>query len=233
MKFENLAIIGTSHIATQSLKEVRAAIEGEKPDIIALELDKKRAYALMTKKKEKISIYDIKKVGLKGLLFSLIGAWVEKKLGEYTGVSPGSEMKEAIKLAEKNNIEIALIDQDIEITLKRFSKSFTWKEKWNIFVDIMKGLILRKKEIEFDLKTVPSKKVIKKLLEKVKIRYPSLYKVLVEERNEIMAERLNILMEKNKDKKIVAIVGAGHEDSILDLLAKPSISYSFTVNQNN
>ena len=229
MKYENLTIIGTSHIAKQSLKEVRAAIEGEKPDIIALELDKKRAYALMSKKKGKISIYDIKKVGIKGFLFSLIGAWVEKKLGEYTGVSPGSEMKEAIKLAKKHKIQIALIDQDIEITLKRFSKSLTWKEKWNILVDILKAVILRKKEVEFDLRTVPNKKVINKIIQKVKKRYPSIYKVLVEERNHIMAARLQTLMDKNKEKKIVAIVGAGHEESILKLISKSSISYSFTV----
>ncbi len=229
MRYENLTIVGTSHIAKQSLKEVKAAIEGEKPDIIALELDKKRIYALLNKKRGKISIYDIKKVGIKGFLFSLIGAWVEKKLGEYTGVSPGSEMKEAIKLAKKNKIKVALIDQDIEITLRKFSKSITWKEKWNIFVDIVKGVILRKKEIEFDLKTVPTKKIINKLIEKVKKRYPSIYKVLIEERNQIMANNLQNLMEKNQEKRIVAIVGAGHEESIIKLIKKPTISYSFNV----
>lgn len=228
MKYENLTIIGTSHIAKQSLKEVRSVIEWEKPDIIALELDRKRAYALMNGKKGKISIYYIKKVGIKGFIFSLIGAWVEKKLGEYTGVSPGSEMKEAIKLARKNKIKIALIDQDIEVTLKKFSKSLTWKEKWYILVDIFKGVVLRKKEVGFDLKTVPNKKIISKIIKKVKKRYPNIYKVLIEERNYIMADRLSNLMQQNKEKKIVAIVGAGHEDSILKLISKSSVSYSFT-----
>ena len=44
LKYKNLIIIGTSHIAKQSLEEVQRTIEKEKPEIIALELDKKRLY---------------------------------------------------------------------------------------------------------------------------------------------------------------------------------------------
>ena len=44
-----------------------------------------------------------------------------------------------------------------------------------------------------------------------------------------MAENLSALMEKNEDKKILAIVGAGHEDEILRLIKKPSVRYSFSV----
>ena len=120
MKYKNLTIIGTSHIARQSLEEVEKAIKELKPDIVAVELDKKRYYALTSTKKSKFGFYDLRRVGLKGAIFSLIGAWAEKKLGEYVGVAPGSEMLKAIDLANKNNIQIKLIDQDIEVTLKKF-----------------------------------------------------------------------------------------------------------------
>ena len=126
MDYKNLIIIGTSHIAKQSLDDVGKAIEEGKPDIIALELDRNRLYSLF-KKPGKIRIYDIKRVGIKGFVFSLIGAWAEKKLGSMVGVAPGSEMKKAVVLAKKKGIKIALIDQEIEITLKRFSKSLTRK----------------------------------------------------------------------------------------------------------
>ena len=128
MQYKNLAIIGTSHIAKQSLEEVEKAIEEGKPDIVALELDRKRLYSLMNKEERKISIYDIRRVGFKGFIFSLIGAWAEKKLGKIVGVAPGSEMKKAVMLARKYKLKIALIDQDIEITLRRFSKALTWRE---------------------------------------------------------------------------------------------------------
>ena len=227
MEYGNLTIIGTSHIARQSLKDVEEAIITKNPDIIALELDKKRLYGLMHKPKGRISLYSIRRIGNKGYLFSLIGAWAEKKLGELVGVAPGSEMKKAIILAKKNKKEIALIDQDIEITLKRFSKALTWKEKWRFFIDIIKAVVFRKKEVSFDLTKVPSKKIISELVEKVRKRYPNVYKVLIEERNKVMAENLKKIIENNKGRKILAVVGAGHEEDIIKLIKNSTISYSF------
>jgi len=228
MKYKNLTIIGTSHIARQSLDEVEKAIEEGKPDIVALELDKKRLYSLLTKKQGKLRIYDIRRIGIKGFIFALLGAWAEKKLGKLVGVSPGSEMKLAVNLAKKNKIKIALIDQDIEITLKKFSKALTWKEKWNFIVDIFKAVFKREKIMEFDLTKVPSKKLIKKLVNKVKVRYPNIYKVLISDRNKVMAARLQKLMEDNPDKQILAIMGAGHEEEIIHMIKEHKISYSFS-----
>jgi len=228
MKYKNLTIIGTSHIAKQSLEEVEQAIVVGKPDIVALELDRRRLYSLF-KKPGKIRIYDITRVGIKGFIFALIGAWAERKLGKMVGVAPGSEMKKAVKLAKKNKIRIALIDQDIEITLRKFSKSLSWREKWNFIVDVIKAIFVRKDIIEFDLTKVPSKDVIKKLIGKVKKRYPNIYNTLIEERNQIMAENLKKIMEMHSDKKILAIIGAGHEEDILELIKEPSISYSYRV----
>ena len=230
MECNNLTIIGTSHIAKESLEEVEKAIEEKSPDIIAIELDKNRLYGLF-KKPGKIRFHDIKRVGFKGFIFSIIGAWAEKKLGSMVGVTPGSEMKRAVILAKEKNIKIALIDQDIEITLKRFSKSLTWREKWNFIADIFKGFFGRKTDLgfEFDLSKVPSKKVIKQLIEKVRQRYPNIYRVLIEERNVVMAENLKRIMSRHPDKKILAIIGAGHEEEILQLIKKIDTSYSFSI----
>jgi len=232
MNYKNLMVIGTSHIAKQSLEDVKNAIEGWKPDIVALELDKRRLYGLF-RKPGKIRIYDIKRIGIKGFIFSIIGTWAEKKLGNMVGVAPGSEMKNAVRLARKNSIRIALIDQDIEITLKRFSKSLTWKEKLNFLVDILKAVFARKGVIEFDLTKVPSKKVIKKLIEQVKKRYPNVYKVLIEERNEVMANNLHKIMLEYPDKRVLAIIGAGHEEDILNLIKKPDVIYSFKISNKS
>ena len=218
MKYKNLVFLGTSHIAKQSLEEVRKYIEEVKPDILALELDKKRFWALMSKAPRKIKISNIKQIGLKGFLFSLFGAWAERKLGKFVGVAPGSEMKQAIKIAKKERIKIALVDQDIEITLQRLSKEITWKEKMNFLIDIAKALFLRKERIEFDLTTVPDKKIIKKLVDKLKERYPSLYKVLIEERNLAIANNIKNLITSSQDKKILVILGAGHIDGVIGMI---------------
>jgi len=237
MRYKNLTVIGTSHIAKQSLKEVESTIVGQKPDIIALELDKKRFFALMQEKQRKLKLRDIKKIGFKGLLFNIIGAWIEQKLGKLVGVRPGSEMLQAIRLAKKHKKNIALIDQDIEITLRKISTSLTWKEKFNFVVDIIKGLFFKKSELKkmgikkIDLTKVPSQKVINKIIKVVKKRYPNFYRVLIEERNQIMASNLFNLMNLNPDKKILAIVGAGHEKEIIKIIkdTESEISYSFSI----
>ena len=229
MRYKNIVFLGTSHIAKQSLDEVKNSIYQIKPDILALELDKKRLPALMKDAPKKIEFRNIKIVGLKGFLFSLFGAWAERKLGKIVGVSPGAEMKQAIKIARKEKIKITLIDQDIEITLRRLSQEFTWKEKWNFLADIIKALFSEKKWIDFDLRTVPEKKTIKKLIDELKQRYPNLHKVLIEERNKVIAHNLKKLMESEPDKKILVILGAGHVDDVMELIKEPEIKYSFSV----
>ena len=236
VQYKNLTIIGTSHIAKQSLKEVEDAINRIKPEYIAIELDKKRYYALTSGEKRKLRLSDIWRIGFKGYLFNVIGAWVERKLGNLVGVSPGSEMIKAINLAKLHNSKVALIDQDIEITLKRFSKAMPFKEKWNLFVDILKGIFFGKRELKkmginnIDLTKVPSKSLIKKLMQKVKDRYPSVYRVLIEERNHVLANNLRYLMQTHPESKIVAVIGAGHEEDVMKLIKKePEISYAYKI----
>jgi len=54
----------------------------------------------------------------------------------------------------------------------------------------------------------------------VKKRYPNFYRVLIEERNQIMALNLANLIKNYPDKNILAVVGAGHEKEIEKLTKK-------------
>ena len=56
------------------------------------------------------------------------------------------------------------------------------------------------------------------IISKVRNRYPNVYKVLIKERDELMAHKLFNLMWHKPNKRIVAVVGAGHEDRILKLI---------------
>ena len=228
MESKNLIIIGTSHIAKESINEVKQAIISEKPGIVAVELDAGRYYSLNSKRKASIRLKDILEIGIVGFVFAVLGKWAQEKLGKLVGVMPGSEMLTAVRFAKKKNIEVRLIDQDIGITLKRLSKAITLREELRFVKEILKAIFFGKRELkrlgiedaEIDLSKVPSKELIKKLIGEFKINYPNVYRVLVEERNIVMARRLALLIENNKDKKIVAVVGAGHEEELLLLVKK-------------
>lgn len=228
VKYKNVFLIGTSHIAKQSVDEVKDFIAKQKPDIVAVELDRSRLVGLSSGRRSGFSFKDVRRVGFGGFLFSLFGAWVERKLGEKVGVSPGSEMLAAVKLAQQSGVRVALIDQDIGITLKRFSEVFGWREKWNLVVDVLKGVVFRKSVFSFDLEKVPSAAVVSKLIKEVKVRYPNLYLVLVEERNVVMARRIVDIVREFPEKRILVVVGAGHEADLL-LLVKRYLKQSEVV----
>jgi pheromone shutdown protein TraB len=130
------------------------------------------------------------------------------------GTRPGDEMRVAVAIAKERGIKIAVIDRPIEITLKRLMK-LTWKEK----LRFVKELFTLRRKLPFDLKKVPATKVIETLLDEVKRKFPTAYRVLITERNEYMATKLKGILDVHPDKKIVAIVGAGHVKGIKKLLS--------------
>ena len=209
---QNLIIIGTSHIAIESVNEVERAINELNPDIIALELDLKRFRKLTSKAKYQFKLSDIRQ---KGFFINLIGSYIEHWLGKKVGVIPGAEMKKAINLAKEKNIKIALIDQDIGITLKKLKEKFTLREKFRLFKTIILAPFSSKK-FSIDLRKVPEQKLINKLTLQLRREFPSVYNVLIEERNKVMSERLIKLMQENK--KVLAVVGAGHVSGIEKIL---------------
>jgi len=213
-KYKNLTLIGTSHIAKESVLEVRKTIENEEPDIIAIELDRGRYIAITQNIKSKI---DIRRTGIKIFLIAKLGVYIEKKLGKIVGVSPGSEMLEAIKLAKERKVTLALIDQDIAITFKKLSNALTAKVFFRLIKNFFKSLVKRE-YIKIDLTKVPKQKLINQILSLMKKDYPEIYNPLIRDRDKVMAKGLKMLMEKKPDSKIVAIVGAGHVQGILKIL---------------
>ncbi|MFC1741863.1 TraB/GumN family protein [Nanoarchaeota archaeon] len=228
MKYKNLMIVGTSHIAKQSIEEIELAFQQHKPAVVAVELDRKRLHGLMSEQKPEVNISYIRQVGLKGYLFALIGGWLQRKLGSVVGVKPGADMKEAVVLAQKSKAKIALVDQDIDRTLMRFSKRLSWREKFRFIGDLFKSVFFRKKAMkelgidpkQLDLSKVPEKELVQKLIKQLEKRYPNVYDVLVRERNVVMANNISKLMEQFPDEPILAVVGAGHEEELLDMIKK-------------
>jgi pheromone shutdown-related protein TraB len=230
MIYRNLRIIGTSHIAKDSVKEIKRVANEFAPEIVAVELDKKRLYALMHDLKPDYSLSNISRIGFKGYLFAVIGGLIQRKLGDIVGVKPGSDMHEAVKYAQANNTMLALIDQDIEITLNKFSKRFSFKERMRFIWDLLTGWARPKMRI--NLAGVPDDELIKQLMGILKKRYPNLYYTLVEERNKVMSKRLVKLMRDYPDKKILCVVGAGHKEEMMALIKEMFESSKFDIVNN-
>lgn len=209
--YKRLSIIGTSHVSLTSVRQAEALIREIRPEVVALELDTNRYKALQSGQKPHFSFRSIRTFGFKGWLFGLIASFVEHSVGGTVGVPPGSEMLASAKVAQECKLKIALIDQPLAVTLRRFSTTLTWKEKWHFFVDLFRGPTLRK-ELGFSVHHVPSIATVSRILHFLRTRYPNVYQTLIVERNRYMAKQLYVLLQHHS---IVAIVGAGHEQDLV------------------
>jgi len=213
----NIYLIGTAHVSKKSIEEVEEAVSTLHPEGIAVELDNKRFLSLLSNEEKNV---DLKKVLKEGnfirFFIYLILANSQKKIGEGLGIKPGSEMKKAIEIAGEYGLPIFLIDRDIDITLSRLISRMSFKEKIKILWDLLNASE-DDLEVDSDLlkEMVENPEKFIKLLKEIS---PTIYEVLVDERDRFMAKKL---FEYSRGKNsLLAVVGAGHVNGIKQYLKK-------------
>ncbi|MFT4261669.1 MAG: TraB/GumN family protein [Candidatus Woesearchaeota archaeon] len=208
---QRYTIVGTSHVSHESKELIKKTFSEFKPDIIAVELDRHRYKAMLSKEKPSLNPSSIFKIGFLGYLFAIIGRFVQKRVGKITGMNPGEEMLLGTQLAKNNKLLLCLIDQDIQKTLKTMSKKVRFKERMRLLKDL---IFPNKKKIKIDINKIPKDQLIINLLTEMKTRYPGLYSALVDDRNKFMARQVFGILNKFPEKKLMVIVGAGHKEGM-------------------
>jgi len=217
-----IKIIGTSHIAKQSVKQVRETILKDKPEIVCVELDIQRFHSLMSKQSKK-SLRDMLRFGGFGFAFAIVGQWIQKKLGDSVGVNPGADMKEAIIASRQVKAKLYLVDQPINQTMFNLSKHVSiWEKIRLVGYLLFSPLFKENRQLtkKLNLNKVPSNEIIDELILIFKDKFPNIYKVLVEDRNKHIARAVKIIEKKHPDTEIVLVIGAGHLKGIRELLSK-------------
>jgi pheromone shutdown-related protein TraB len=210
---ENLRIIGTAHVSKDSVELVDKQIEEWKPDVVAIELCNSRAQAL--KDERRLDQEGLRKVIKEGkaplVLFQSMLAAEQRRLGMDEGVQPGAELLGAMNSAEEKNIEVALVDRDIQITLRRAWRNMGLREKWRI----LWGLVAPEEDSEEDIPEInellSNKDLLSELMEELKQIAPSAGEVLVDERDEYLATKIE---DQRSKGKVLAVIGAGHLDGV-------------------
>ncbi len=209
-----IILVGTAHISQESVELVRLVIEQEKPDRVCLELDDKRFQALTQKERwQSVDLKEIlRKKQLSTLLITLLMTSYQKKLGGKLGVIPGAELLAAAETARMKQIPISLCDRDIRITLRRAWKSTSLWEKGVILSSLFVSLFDDTEISEEKLTELKRKDVLSQLMEELGESLPDLKRVLIDERDIFIAEKI----KTSPGNKLVAIVGAGHIEGIIN-----------------
>lgn len=207
-----IILVGTAHVSQESVDLVQQVIANEKPDCVCVELDDKRYQALSGRKRwESLDLKEIiKRKQLSTLLVNLILSSYQKKLGMQLGVMPGAELLQATREAEKYSIPISLCDRDVRVTLRRAWHATSFLKKGYLLATLLASLFDRTEITEEKLAELKKKDMLTELMAEMGAAMPELKKVLIDERDIYLAEKIKM----SAGNKLVAVVGAGHVDGI-------------------
>jgi len=230
---KEIVFVGTAHISSESVEQAIKTIEEERPDAVGVELDYQRYNQLL--QGEQWREMDISKVIASGqtylLLVNLLLANIQRSLGEKVGVKPGTEMLEAVKKANELGIPVELLDRDIKTTFSRAVSHMGFIEKIKFAYFVLMGFFGFGSE-EFSKKKIDELKntdLLHELMTELGKQFPSIKKVVVDERDEFIAGKIRL----SKAKKIVAVIGLGHLEGVKQFLSKePELEKLLTVKKS-
>ena len=213
-----IVLVGTAHISQASMDLVRETIETETPDTVCIELDEGRLKSIQDPERWKKT--DLKEVIRKKQLATLIANLVlgsyQKRMGDQTGVKPGSELKQAADIATEKEIPMVLADRDIKITLKRTWACTPWYRKISLLGGLFASIFDKTEISEEDLAKIKEQDALNSMMQEFGKTFPEVKKVLIDERDQYLASKIR----NAEGKKIVAVVGAGHVKGIASIISE-------------
>lgn len=213
---KTVLLIGTAHISQQSVELVQEVISQEDADCVCIELDDKRYHSLSQKKQwQSLDLKTIiKKKQLATLMASMLMASYQKRLGGQLGIKPGAELLAAANSAKERQIPISLCDRDIRITLRRAWKSTSFFKKGYLVSSLFASLFDNTEVSEEKLQELKQKDVLTELMDELGDTFPDLKRVLIDERDIYLAEKI----KNSPGKRLVAVVGAGHVAGLIEMI---------------
>ncbi len=213
---KEIILLGTAHVSSQSAEEVRAFIEEEKPDAICIELDEDRYQNLLNPERWlQTDISDIiRKKQTFLLLSNIILSAYQRRMADKFDTSAGKEMVTAIEEAGKYNIPLVLADRSIKTTFKRIWAKHSLKEKAKILAALLSTDEAEQNITAEDIEALKNSDMLEAALKEVSKEFPTVYEVLVDERNRYLAEKIR----NAPGKKILAVIGAAHRSGIIEAM---------------
>ncbi|WP_040015838.1 TraB/GumN family protein [Desulfobacter postgatei] len=213
---KQIILIGTAHVSRHSAQLVLDTIESEQPDTVCVELCGNRLAAIRDKDRwQNMDIVKIIKEKKALMLFmNLLLASFQKKIADKFGIKPGQEMINAIAAAEKAGAAIVPADREIQTTLSRIWRGMGFWEKTKLIFAMVLSFGQSEEIEETDIEKMKHQDILQSLLSEVKEDHPIIGKVLINERDQFLAENIR----SAQGDKIVAVVGAAHVPGILEYI---------------
>ena len=211
-----IVLLGTAHISQESINLVRETIAEEKPNCVCVEIDEGRLKALEDGDRWKnLDIKDVlKKKQMASLIVNLTLASYQKRMGESTGVEPGSELKAAVEGARACNANLVLADREVKTTLRRAWGSTPFFRKFKLLASLLGSVFETEKVSEEELSKMREQDTLSIMMDDFGKAFPEIKQILISERDQFLAGRIL----KAEGDKVLAVVGAGHLPGIKSII---------------
>ncbi len=217
-----LTIIGTGHVF-QISEAVSFLTRQSWPDAVCVELDIMRFHAL-TGDKEALR-NDLRERGVDPDLppeerlknapaIYRNTAKYQENVSKQNNVSAGADMVAAIGAAKSVDAQVFCIDLDGQASLIRMWNEMPRKERFRYKMSSVADNVFKKSRVEKTQKDYSKDQAA--YIEDMRKKFPTLVRVLIDERNEHMAKEIAKVCSDHE--QVVAVVGDGHVDGILRLL---------------
>jgi pheromone shutdown-related protein TraB len=209
---KTIILVGTAHVSQESVELVNLVIEQEQPDGVCVELDAKRYEAISHPNRwESLDLKEIiRQHQLSTLIVNLVLASFQKRLGDKLGVLPGTEMLEAIRMAEKHNVPVTLGDRDVRVTMRRAWRNTPFWRKSLLMSSLLLSIFDTTEVSEDEIRNLKKQDVLSEMMKELGEEVPTLKVALIDERDRYLAKK----MVEAPGTRTVAVVGAGHVEGI-------------------
>src|SRR2546425_2718656 len=194
-----ITLLGVGHVFDIG-RAVRAEILSRRPKVVALEVDTGRYQALMSPQPRPRG-------------FSVLGllAQFQVRIAKQYGVRVGDEMVAAARAAEEVGSQVALIDQDSAVILRRVWREMSGRERLRLLVSTIGGFFTRRERVEAELQRFHQDE--QAFIREFARELPTAKRILIDERDAGMARSLRQLAETRGD--VVAGGGGGPREGRL------------------
>ena len=211
-KDKEIYLVKTAHVSKNSVLDVDECVNEVKPDSICIELDTDRYNKLTDPKKWRetdiVKVIKEKQVGF--LLVNVILSSFQKRMAKSMDSNTGAEMLEAIKLAKENNINLVMADRSVKTTFSRIWHKLDFKEKFHLLSSSIDSIFDDEEISEEDIAKLKEADALEAALLEIGQEFPTIKKVLVDERDQYLCEKIRTA----PGKKVVAVIGAAHANGI-------------------
>ncbi len=225
-----ITILGTAHVSRASADKAQELIESKQHDVICIELCQSRFNAMTDPNAlAKMDLFDVIRSGKASMVTaSLALGSYQQRMAEQLGIEPGLEMKTSIKHAKELDLPLVVIDREVGTTLKRVYHNVPFWKRLYIIAGLFTSVVSRETVSEEEIEKLKTGDLLETTFAQFSEDAKDLFVPLIDERDRYMTAKLLQAIKDHPGKNLLAVVGAGHVNGMMNYLEKNSVDNSYS-----